>query len=508
MNKFQILCLMYITFGGAFYGYDFGIISCVLGYSEFISYYGFTPTTIGAFNSAYYAACAVGTAMNGYLPNRYGRLWTIRIGCLISFVGIILQTAAVNFAMLLIGRIIGGIATGIIFGICPVYASEISPPQMRGRAGALFALNISLANCLTVWIGLGLYFIPGNAAFRILFGFQLLPGLCMLAGSPWMPESPRWLALTDRYEDCLAVLKRIHGNEKDDSDSFFAREFHQIRAQIELEKRDKIGVKDIVMKPSYRRRVVLIMAFYFFQQATGILPQAVYQVQIYTLLKTTPVMSLVLVGVWGSVSTFAVLSLGFWFDKIGRRNALFLSYTIMIPASIIIVGLWAAFEHGGQSNLGLAKGINVGIFLTVFGYAAVMNTFGTTYASEIMPTKIRATGVAAGYIVFNAMGVLMTQTAPLAIAAMTWKYFIIWLVLDCLYVVIVYFYYPETKNKTLEDIAGVFGDKVAESWEETKHFVEEDNGVVQSLSLSDEKVSNPQVVASPLHVETVTRSAA
>lgn len=57
-------------------------------------------------------------------------------------------------------------------------------------------------------------------------------------------------------------------------------------------------------------------------RATGILPQAVYQVQIYSILKTTPVMSLVLVGVWGSVSTFAVLSIGFWFDKIGRRNAL------------------------------------------------------------------------------------------------------------------------------------------------------------------------------------------
>jgi hypothetical protein len=57
-------------------------------------------------------------------------------------------------------------------------------------------------------------------------------------------------------------------------------------------------------------------------RATGILPQAVYQVQIYTLLRTTAVMSLVLVGVWGSVSTFAVLSLGFWFDRIGRRNAL------------------------------------------------------------------------------------------------------------------------------------------------------------------------------------------
>jgi hypothetical protein len=98
------------------------------------------------------------------------------------------------------------------------------------------------------------------------------------------------------------------------------------------------------------------------------------------------------------------------------------------------------------------------------------------YASEIMPTKIRATGVACGYVVFNAMGVLMTQTAPIAIAAITWKYFIIWLVFDCLYVVIVYFYYPETKNKTLEDLAGVFGDQVAESWEETKQYVEGKDG--------------------------------
>ncbi|KIV89131.1 hypothetical protein PV10_08728 [Exophiala mesophila] len=506
MKKFQLLSLMYIAFGGAFYGYDFGIISCVLGYSEFITYYNLDANTIGAFNSAYYAACAVGTAMNTYLPNKYGRLWTIRIGCLISFVGIILQTAAVNYAMLLIGRIIGGIATGIIFGICPVYASEISPPQTRGRVGALFALNISLANCLTVWIGLGLYFIPGNAAFRILFGFQLLPGILMLAGSPWMPESPRWLALMDRYDDCLAVLKQIHGNDQDDSDSFYAREFHQIRAQIELEKTEKVGIKDIFVKASYRKRVLLIMAFYFFQQATGILPQSVYQVQIYTLLGTGPVMSLVLVGVWGSVSTFAVLSLGFWFDRIGRRNALVCAECYEIVSHSLLIVL----EYCGNTNLGLAKGINVGIYLTVFGYAAVMNTFGTTYASEIMPTKIRPTGVAAGFLVFNAMGVLMTQTAPLAVEAITWRYFIIWLVLDCVYVVIVYFYYPETKNKTLEDLAGVFGDKVAESWEETKLHVEGGNrGVdIDPVTVSEEKATEAQVITSPKHIESIRGSTA
>jgi hypothetical protein len=116
-----------------------------------------------------------------------------------------------------------------------------------------------------------------------------------------------------------------------------------------------------------------------------------------------------------------------------------------------------------------------------------------------MPTKIRATGVACGYLVFNAMGVLMTQTAPLAIAAMTWKYFIIWLVLDCSYVVIVYFYYPETKNKTLEELAGVFGDKVAESWEETKDFVSDGSGA----DLAEAEKADPTMAKVHQHVETV-----
>jgi hypothetical protein len=101
------------------------------------------------------------------------------------------------------------------------------------------------------------------------------------------------------------------------------------------------------------------------------------------------------------------------------------------------------------------------------------------------------------------MGVLMTQTAPLAIAAITWKYFIIWLVLDCVFVVIVFFYYPETKNKTLEELAGVFGDVVAESWEETKHRVED-----EGLILNEEKEGNSSnlMVKDIKHVETVQAS--
>lgn len=62
----------------------------------------------------------------------------------------------------------------------------------------------------------------------------------------------------------------------------------------------------------------------------------------------------------------------------------FMGYSIMIPAAVIIVALWAAFEAGGSTNMGFAKGINVGIFLTSFGYSCVMNTFGPVVRKSLL----------------------------------------------------------------------------------------------------------------------------
>lgn len=109
---------------------------------------------IGAFNAAYYAACAVATGLDWWLPNIFGRLRCIQAACIISVCGIILQTASQNFAMFVTGRVVGGLACGIMFALCPVYASEISPPFIRGRVAALYSLNISFSYMVTEWFGL------------------------------------------------------------------------------------------------------------------------------------------------------------------------------------------------------------------------------------------------------------------------------------------------------------------------------------------------------------------
>ncbi|KAF2273803.1 MFS transporter [Westerdykella ornata] len=465
MIRYQVLCILLACFGATFYGYDTSITASVLAYNSFIQYFELNNDTIGAMNSAYQAAAALGALSNFYLPNRLGRLRTIILGCTISVIGVTLQTSAQNYPMFVVGRTIGGIACGIVFSVCPVYANEISPAYFRGRVGALYALNITASFLITQCVGLGLYFIKGNTSWRLLFALQLIPALSLAIFSIRMPESPRFLALVGRDKEALEILRQLHGGGKEtaeynESDSYY-QEFLEIRAQIEEDRSYTRSWRTIISKSSYLRRFALIIGFFFFQQFTGIIPLAAYQVIIYQMLGVRAVTSLILTVVYGIATTLGVITCGFWLDKVGRRPALLACYAGMIPSMGLIVGFWIGFEKSGNQNLGLVKGVLVGIYLVAFIFSGVMNAFGPTYASEIMPTEIRAAGLAAGYFVFNALAVLISQITPTAIASISWRYFLIFLIMDCIFIVIAYLFYPETRNLALEHIGKAFGDKVA-----------------------------------------------
>lgn len=128
-----------------------GCTTSILGYPAFIEYFDLDAVTIGAFASAYYGGGFVGSISNYWIPDWIGRLRTIQLSCVLSLIGVALQTGAQTFPVFCAGRVIGGIACGIVFSICPTYASEISPPELRGRVGGLYAFNVNFAYMLTEW---------------------------------------------------------------------------------------------------------------------------------------------------------------------------------------------------------------------------------------------------------------------------------------------------------------------------------------------------------------------
>jgi MFS family permease len=138
VNRYNLLCIIYVTLGAFFYGYDSGCTTSILGYPSFIEYFKFNANTLGALGSVYYAGNAIGSLLMTYLADKFGRLRTIQIASVISLLGAALQTGATGQGMLMGGRVVGGLACGIVYSVCPLYASEISPPEIRGRVGGLY----------------------------------------------------------------------------------------------------------------------------------------------------------------------------------------------------------------------------------------------------------------------------------------------------------------------------------------------------------------------------------
>jgi hypothetical protein len=127
-------------------------------------------------------------------------------------------------------------------------------------------------------MGLGFSYISGSDGqlkWRLFIGLQLLCAVLMIGGSFWMVESPRWLVVQKRHEEALDVLARLHGTEVNESEDneempFYRREFNQIEAQIRLEQENpQWGIIAILKRPSYRKRLFIILFFFMFQQLTA-----------------------------------------------------------------------------------------------------------------------------------------------------------------------------------------------------------------------------------------------
>jgi len=168
----------------------------VIASPNFLAYFNTTDTSsiIGAINSTFSGGAVFGALMGGFTMDRFGRKKTVQIGALIAAVGGILQCAAVNLAMMLVGRIISGWAIGLMSMSIPVYQAECAPPKIRGLIVGLTQQMIGVGFIVSTWIGYGCHHAPDTSSlqWRFPLAFQVLPALMLMVGLVWLPESPRW----------------------------------------------------------------------------------------------------------------------------------------------------------------------------------------------------------------------------------------------------------------------------------------------------------------------------
>lgn len=148
----------------------------------------------------------VGAIVSGFLSDILGRKKAIQIGAVIWCLGSILVCASQNIGMLVVGRFINGLSVGICSAQVPVYLSEVAPPSKRGRLVGCQQWAITWGILIMFYISYGTAGINGTAAFRIPWGLQMIPAILLFLFMLFLPESPRWLARKDRWEDARRVL--------------------------------------------------------------------------------------------------------------------------------------------------------------------------------------------------------------------------------------------------------------------------------------------------------------
>lgn len=448
----------FAAIGTFLFGFDTGIATTTIAHQSWIDYMKHPSNGLtGAVVAVYIAGEAVGALTQTAIADKLGRLRFMEMMCVIVTIGTVIQTASVNIGMFLTGRALAGYAVGGMVSTVPIYLSEISDPRYRGLIGGISGCGISLGTMASNWVGYACSFAPyGPVQWRLPLGVQIPWGVIMFFGLiTFMPDSPRHLIRNGKVEQARDEYKRIW---RDLRPGEMHRDFETMAAQIEYEmEREITSYKEIFRL--FRHRVLVSIAVQTMTSLTGVNVIQYYQTILYKSLGIDSHTILALAAVYGTMAFLInCLTTKYLTDQWGRRKMLLSGLS-----GIIVIEIYAAVMQREFQNTGnrVGKGFAVlGIYLFVVAYYGMLNSTTWLYGAEVLPISLRSKVMGLASASHFIVNVAITEAGPSAFANIGENYYYVFVTCSAFFLVVAYFYFPETKRKTLEEIAASFGDKV------------------------------------------------
>jgi sugar porter (SP) family MFS transporter len=445
LNPFVVASAAVAALGGFLFGFDTGIISGALLFikQEFGLSAGLQQLVVGSL----LLAAVVGALLGGPITDAWGRKKTLILAALIFGVGALVASFSPNLAVLVVARVLLGLAIGIASMIVPVYIAEIAPPRVRGALVSLQQFMITVGIMVSYLVS---YAFSGSGAWRWMLGVGMIPAAILLVGMLPLPESPRWLLAKDRRQDALGVLRRIRHEEHNPEAEL---------AEIEAVHKMQAGVSyQDLFRPSVRPALVVGVGIAFINQMVGVNAVIYYAP---TILKdagfssSAAILATTGVGILNMLVTLCALLL---IDRVGRRPLLLIGISGVLLA-LIVLGA-AYLLPGGPSGAGVL--LVAGLLVYIASFAASLGIAIWLLNSEVYPLEVRGKGAAAGAFTHWALDFVIASTVLTLIATITptgmfWFYGLF----AILGIIFVLRRVPETKGKTLEEVSEELASRAA-----------------------------------------------
>ncbi|KAK6464083.1 putative sugar transporter, high affinity [Scheffersomyces coipomensis] len=511
-NHRSFFIAVFASLGGLVYGYNQGMFGQISGMHSFSVAAGVgkiqdNPTLQGLLTSILELGAWVGVLMNGYFADALGRKKSVIVGVFFFILGVIVQACVRggHYSYILGGRFVVGIGVGILSMIVPLYNAELAPPEVRGALVALQQLAITFGIMISYWIGYGTNFIGGTgdgqsrAAFLVPISIQVLPAIILGSGILFMPESPRWLINQGREEESLDVVAHLRGLDK--NDQLIQMEFLEMKAQRLFEKElletkfphlqdgsfssnFKIGFYQyaslVTHYPTFKRVAVACLVMTF-QQWTGVNFILYYAPFIFARLGLSgTTTSLLASGVEGIVMFLATIPAVIWVDKLGRKPVLISGAIVMGICHLVVAGILGSVKDiENNASAGWAAVVFIWIFAIGFGYS--WGPCAWIIVAEVFPLGMRAKGISIGASANWLNNFAVAMSTPDFVAKASYGAYIFLGLMCVIGAAYIYFFVPETKGRTLDEIDELFGDNSGTSRSE----LEIHNRILKEVGLLD-----------------------
>ncbi len=432
-------------FGGLLFGYDTGVINGAL--NPMTEELGLTPFTEGVVTSSLVFAAAIGAIFCGRLSDSWGRRKTIIMLAVLFFLGTLVVVFTPNFEVLVVGRILLGLAVGGASTVVPVFLAELAPYEIRGsisgRNEAAIVIGQLSAFIINAILGNTLGHLDG--VWRIMFAVCAIPAICLFFGMLRMPESPRWLVEKGRDAEALEVLKTVRSPE---------------RAEAELAQVEKVAIEEgnekqvgfaAILKNKWLLRILLVgIGLGVAQQLTGI-NSIMYYGQIVLIESgfdsSAALIANIAPGIIAVVGAFIALS---YMDKFDRRKTFIIGFTLTTICHLLI----------GLSSMLLEVGNPLRpwvILFLVVAFVGSMQTFLNVavwvYLSEVFPLHMRGIGMGVSiFFLWVANGFLSLYFPSLVDGMGITGTFFLFGALNVIALIFVATQIPETRGRTLESL--------------------------------------------------------
>ncbi len=419
---------------GFLFGFDTVVIS---GAEKTIqSLWGLSPGMHGLAMSAALWGTVLGSLVGSWPTDRFGRKKTLLCIGVLFFVGSLWSAFASEVYGFMVARFLGGIAIGVSTVAAPLYISEISPPESRGRLTGMFQFNI-VFGILVAFVSNSLLAGMGDNSWRWMLGIMVVPSIIYTSACFFIPESPRWLISRkgDRAGG-IAVLKLITPNAT-------AAELEASADAMTSAGKEVASAKGF-WRMGMRTPILIAILVAFFNQASGINAILYFAPRIFELTglgQKAALLQSVGIGVTNLIFTFV----GLWLiDRLGRRTLLYIGSFGYIAS----LGLcaWAFFtEHFAI--------VPACIFAFIAAHAIGQGAVIWVLISEIFPDKYRAKGQSLGSFTHWIFAALLTTFFPKMVTAFPAGYvFLFFCSMMVLQLIWVKLMVPETKGRSLEEI--------------------------------------------------------